>query len=87
MWECLRITSRGSTVLNMAATLRKGKRNMATDGNWRRFDTIFHVLLQGGVWGVEGQYIYNIKLLRYCYPMSYSQCFGEFYQMHSYGVM
>jgi len=34
----------------------------------RRFDSIFRFLLQGGVVGVEGQYIYNIKLLRYSYP-------------------
>jgi len=32
-------------------------RNMATDVNWRRFETIFHFLLEGGVGGVEDLYI------------------------------
>jgi len=54
-WECLRITSRCSTVLNMAATLRISK--IYVDGReLARFDTIFHFLLQGDVGCVEGQY-------------------------------
>jgi len=45
---------------------------MAVDGNCRRFETLFWFLLQGGVGGVEIQYIYNFKLLRLTPPIYYS---------------
>jgi len=40
-----------------------------------RFDTIFRFLLQGGVGGVEGQYIYNIRRAGWIALMYYCRTF------------
>jgi len=49
----------------MAAVVRLRKTRWRRTEIWRRFYSVFRFLLQGGVGGVEGQYIYYIKLLRY----------------------
>jgi hypothetical protein len=46
-----------------------------------RFDTIFRFLLQGGVWGVEGQYIYNIMWAGQRGPMYYMTKTARYYNL------